>query len=91
MLIRNRLVAEGGFIERNGSTIFNLYRGPDCMPGDANQAKPWIDHVRKVYPEDADHICRWLAHRVQRPSEKCNHALLLGGAPGVGKDTLLIR
>jgi hypothetical protein len=26
---------------------------------------------------------------VQRPWEKINHALLLGGAPGIGKDTLL--
>src|SRR5262249_22813056 len=27
--------------------------------------------------------------RVQRPQEKINHALVLGGAPGIGKDTLL--
>ena len=32
---------------------------------------------------------RWLAHRVQRPAEKINHALVLGGAQGIGKDTLL--
>jgi hypothetical protein len=31
----------------------------------------------------------WLAHRVQRPQEKINHALVLGGAQGIGKDTLL--
>jgi hypothetical protein len=31
----------------------------------------------------------FLAHRVQRPREKINHALLLGGAQGIGKDTLL--
>jgi hypothetical protein len=38
---------------------------------------------------DADHIVRWLAHRIQRPNEKINHALVLGGAQGIGKDTLL--
>ena len=32
---------------------------------------------------------RWLAHRVQRPHEKINHALVLGGEQGIGKDTLL--
>ena len=32
---------------------------------------------------------RWFAHRVQRPNEKVNHALILGGAPGIGKDTML--
>jgi hypothetical protein len=42
-----------------------------------------------VYPEEADHIVQWLAHRVQRPQEKINHALVLGGAQGIGKDTLL--
>ena len=31
----------------------------------------------------------WLAHRVQRPHEKINHALVLGGKPGIGKDTIL--
>jgi hypothetical protein len=30
-----------------------------------------------------------LAHRVQRPQEKINHALVLGGDQGIGKDTLL--
>ena len=32
---------------------------------------------------------RWCAHRVQRPHEKINHALVLGGKQGIGKDTLL--
>lgn len=31
----------------------------------------------------------WLAHRVQRPAEKINHALVLGGEQGIGKDSLL--
>jgi hypothetical protein len=31
----------------------------------------------------------FLAHRVQRPDEKINHALVLGGAVGIGKDTIL--
>jgi hypothetical protein len=32
---------------------------------------------------------KWVAHRVQRPQEKINHALVLGGNQGIGKDTLL--
>ena len=35
------------------------------------------------------HIIYFLAHRVQRPEEKINHALVLGGKQGIGKDTLL--
>jgi hypothetical protein len=89
MLIRDRLIAEGGWIERNGVMTFNLYRSPTLKHGDAAKAEPWIDHLRKVFGDDADHIIRWLAHRVQRPHEKINHALVLGGSQGIGKDTLL--
>jgi uncharacterized protein DUF5906 len=34
-------------------------------------------------------MVRWFAHRVQRPEIKINHALVIIGDPGVGKDTLL--
>jgi hypothetical protein len=89
MLIKGRLISEGGWIEHTGSTVFNLYRAPTIAPGNPDQAKQWIDHIEMIYPDDASHIIRWLAHRVQRPGEKINHALVLGGPPGVGKDTLL--
>jgi hypothetical protein len=55
----------------------------------AGDVAPWLDLVEKVFPEEAEHIILWLAHRVQRPWEKINHALVLGGAPGIGKDTIL--
>jgi len=90
-LIPDRLVVDGGWIERQGVTCFNLYRPPRVEMGDAAKAGPWIEHVRRVFdaPGDADHIIRWLAQRVQRPEEKINHGLMLGGAQGIGKDTLL--
>jgi hypothetical protein len=89
MLIADRLVADGGWMQREGVTCLNLYRPPKIVSGDPTKAGPWLDHVRKVFPDDADHIVAWLAHRVQRPAEKINHALVLGGAQGIGKDTLL--
>jgi hypothetical protein len=89
MLIENRLISEGGWIEHPGVRCFNLYRPPTLKPGNANSAAPWTDHVRRVYPENAEHIFDWLAQRLQRPQEKINHALVLGGSQGVGKDTLL--
>jgi hypothetical protein len=88
-LIRDRLVVDGGWIARPGVTTLNLYRPPTIEHGNAVEAERWLDHVHKVYPADADHLIRWLAHRVQRPAEKVNHALVLGGAQGIGKDTLL--
>ena len=88
-LIQDRLITGGGWIERHGAAVFNLYRAPTLAFGDPSKAGPWLDHVRNVYPTDADHIINWLAHRVQRPQEKINHALVLGGQQGIGKDTLL--
>lgn len=88
-LIEDRLVSEGGWIERKGVRVFNLYRAPTLPHGNAEQAKRWVDHVRKVFGKDADHIIKWLAHRVQRPGQKINHALVLGGKQGIGKDTLI--
>jgi hypothetical protein len=87
--IEDRLVAQGGWIERKGVTCLNRYLPPTLQPDNADAAMPWVEHVYKVYPEDAEHIIAWCAHRVQEPQEKVNHALVLGGRPGIGKDTLL--
>jgi hypothetical protein len=88
-VVADRLISDGGWIGRPGCHVFNLYRPPVMFAGDASKAWPWIDHVRRVYPDGAEHIINWLAHRVQRPQEKINHAIVLGGAQGIGKDTIL--
>jgi hypothetical protein len=88
-IVAGRLISEGGWIDKAGCRCLNLYRAPVVTPGDAGQAGLWIDHVQNVYGVDAHHIVQWLAHRVQRPHQKINHALVLGGGQGIGKDTLL--
>lgn len=88
-LIADRLLADGGLIERPGATVVNLYRAPIISGGNAARAGPWLDHARKVFGDEADHLVKWLAQRVQHPEQKINHALVLGGAQGIGKDTLL--
>jgi Primase C terminal 2 (PriCT-2)/Family of unknown function (DUF5906) len=90
MIVRDRLISEGGWISRKAVSCFNLYRPPTIKLGDASKAKPWVDLVRKVFPGDADHIIPWFAHRCQRPYEKPNHGLVLGSLQqGIGKDTIL--
>ena len=89
MQIPDRLVAAGGWVHRNNVTCFNLYRPPTIIRGNPGDVAIWIDHIKKVYSEDAEHILNWCAHRVQRPDEKINHALFLGGEQGIGKDTIL--
>ena len=88
-LIPDRIVSEGGWIEYDGVTCFNLYRPPTMKLGNPAKATPWIDHIKKVYPDDANHIIQFLAQRRQYPHIKINHALILGGSQGIGKDTLL--
>ena len=90
MLIHGRLVSEGGWINKDGVTCFNLYRPPTIKPGEAGKAGPWIDHIHKVFGDDAEHIIKWCAQRVQHPEVKINHALVLGSEKhGIGKDAAL--
>lgn len=89
MLIRDRLIQDGGWFDHPGASCFNLYRPPTIKHGDFMLAGPWLDHVKRVYPDDWDHIIKVLAHHVQHPETKVNHNLVLGGNVGVGKDTLL--
>jgi len=89
-LIEGQLIdSSGGWIAQPGCRVFNLYRPPNCEEGEPQRAERWVEHVRALYGEESLHIIRWLAHRVQRPGEKINHALVLGGAQGIGKDTIL--
>ena len=87
-VIEDRLIADGGWIPRQGCRVFNLYRPPIITPI-AGNADRWLHHIERLYGDDAGHIIRWLAHRVQKPADKINHALVLGGKQGIGKDTLL--
>jgi hypothetical protein len=86
-IIENQLFKGGVLIEHPGVRCFNLYRPPEVKHGNPGEANRWVKHARRVYPKDWRHIIYWLAHRVQRPGEKINHALVLG--MGIGKDTIL--
>jgi hypothetical protein len=90
MFVHNALRAEGGWIKKDGATCFNRYLPPIIEPGDASKAGPWIEHVRKLFGDDAEHIIKWCAQRVQHPEIKINHALVLGSEiQGSSKDTML--
>jgi hypothetical protein len=89
LIIANQLIDSGGWIDRPDCNCFNLYRPARFRAGTTDAVDLWLDHVCNVYPDNYEHIIRWLAHRGQRPGEKINHALVLGGAQGIGKDTIL--
>jgi len=87
MVMHGTTINGTGWIKQPGSTTFNEYRGPtiEHVPGDPS---PYVDHVRLLCGEHADHVLYYFAHRVQRPAEKINHALVFGGSQGIGKDTM---
>lgn len=59
--------------------------------GAAGDVSPWLRHVERMIPEpvEQEHFLNALAHKVQYPTHKINHALLIGGHPGSGKDTMM--
>jgi hypothetical protein len=87
-IIADKLIIEGGWKERTGITIFNLYRPPTIIR-QRGDATPWTNLLSTVFPEEGEHIVLWLAHRAQLPEVKINHGLILGGESGIGKDTIL--
>jgi hypothetical protein len=89
-IVKDKFVAGGGWQEHVGAKVYNLYHAPDLpVGGDPAKAQRWVDHLDRLYPECCGDIIWWCAHRVQHPEIKINHALVLGGDPGIGKDTLL--
>jgi Bifunctional DNA primase/polymerase, N-terminal/Primase C terminal 2 (PriCT-2) len=89
MLIPNRLIADGGWFAKAEATCLNTYRPPIIKPGDASKAGPWLELLKKIYPEEWQHILNYFAQRRQHPEIKPNHSMMLGGAPGIGKDSIL--
>jgi hypothetical protein len=88
-IVEDKLVAEGGFFPKRGARVFNVYKPPYIVAATSSEVRFWRDHLYALWPDQADHIERWLAHRAQRPGQKINHALVLGGKQGIGKDAVI--
>ena len=88
-IIEGRLLNQGGWSERRDIRAYNLYSTTDDRAGRPGPGRPVGRSRAAALPRARGPHHRWFAHRVQRPLEKVNHALLLGGAQGIGKDTIL--
>jgi hypothetical protein len=89
LLVHDKLMVEHGWIDKPGVTTYNRYIPPIEQDGDPRKALPWLKLVYKVYPGEARRFIQWFAHRVQKPQEKPNYGIVMGGEPGIGKDTIL--
>ena len=90
-IIKGKSFLKTGIIDDPGVLAFNKYHPAQPLPEWANAKKVarYIWHTRKLYPDDWPYILDWMAFKAQNPGIKINHALLLGGAQGIGKDTIL--
>jgi hypothetical protein len=91
-LIRDWFIDANGFRVAEGRRIYNQYTPPPEHPhGVPDRATPWVEHVKRLWPEPDEHeyFFDYCAHMVQRPHEKCNAAIVLSGAQGIGKDAAL--
>jgi hypothetical protein len=81
---------EDRVVAREGCQYGNRWKNarPAGIPGDVS---PWLAHVERMIPDDDErgHFLSALAFKVQNPNRKINHAILIGGHPGSGKDTML--
>jgi hypothetical protein len=99
LIIEGRYMVEGGWRDHPDGRTLNLYRAPDILKGSNVSvlsmeqleflAHDWISLIHYLWPAQAEHIIRYFAWIVQHPDVKINHALLLMGAGGIGKDRLV--
>jgi len=77
-------------VTREGLVYGNRWLDHRPTPILGNPA-PWLRHVEHMIPnaDERAHFLSALAHKVQYPGIKINHAILLGGNHGSGKDTLM--
>ena len=76
-------------VARDGLAYGNRWRDARPTPK-AGDVSRWLAHVERMVPEpfEREHLLNALAHKVQYPNHKINHAILMGGNHGSGKDTL---
>ena len=85
-----------GVIDKPGTggrvQLFNTYMPSPCVPLEGD-VSPWLGLLKGLDMEGGEEaenaVLDYLAHLIQNPGVKANHALLLGGAHGVGKDSLI--
>lgn len=85
------ITPDGLLVQDPNSRLFNRYIPAVELPVRRDVSpQPMIDHVRRLYPDDADKIFDDMAFGVQNPTVKINRGLLLAGPQGIGKDTMLL-
>lgn len=70
----------------------NTYADAGLEPEDG-EVGPFVELVRDVVDHNDDafhHVMCFFAHMVQHPGERINHALVIQGEQGIGKDSIVL-
>lgn len=65
---------------------------PSGVEPEEGDVAPFVDLLSEVldhHPDAIKHVTSFFAHMVQNPQERINHALVLQGEQGIGKDSLI--
>lgn len=88
-IIEDYILRGGVWQHKPSIRSLNTYEAPAPLQPRGGSIEPWLWHIRKVYPGHAEYMLDWMAFASQNPAVKINHAIVLGGAQGLGKDSML--
>lgn len=88
-IIEDYVLRGGVWRHKPGVRSLNTYDAPTPPQPRGGGCDLWLNHIRTVYPDECEHIFDWMAFASQNAGVKINHAVVLGGAPGLGKDSML--
>lgn len=89
-IIKDMLVTKDGERPMHGCRMLNTYSAIiHKTKGDPHMAGFWIEHLRSLWPDDAELLLDYFAHTIQHPEEKINFGIVMFGEQGIGKDMAL--
>ena len=79
-----------GIIEVGHRRIYNQWDPSVIDAGVEGDVSPWLEHLKWMYGDSAEHLIQFMAFTLQVPHQKVNHMPILGGAEGIGKDFAMV-
>lgn len=86
-----RFCKERSFNSNSVLDCINVWVKNDIDTDLEGDITPWLDMMRLVFDGDEEairHVTSFLAFMIQNPGERINHALVIQGAQGLGKDSI---
>lgn len=91
--IAQRLIPDDNGITYSVNTCDTYKPTTQPIPGESLLIKPWLDVMAGLFPDthERKRVIQFVAHALQKPMEKPSFALLITGAQGNGKSSMLME